>query len=349
VVGFAPFSILSQAGLSSNSVNPGDLNGGRFTVGYWFDPTQTFGVEASFFFFGDKNTNFGGVTGSSVNQFLINTGFTQNFFVLGAGGTQTLVNSFPLVFARQTSSSVLGTNTSSLWSAEINARSNDLFFGPMRFGWLAGFRYLNFSENLDLASDVRLFLPPGAPVTAAEALHTFSRDLSFDTLDSIRARNQFFGGQIGADIGATYSGFFLDVRGKIALGAMDQSVNVLSGTRITNNDPGTQPPSSTTAGGLLSSALDNGNHSRTRISFVPEVNVKLGYNFTNWLRAYVGYDWLYVSNVARPAEQSSTSSLNTSVNVAGSTNAVNVSTPQFHFRDTNIWAQGISFGVELNY
>ncbi len=130
---------------------------------------------------------------------------------------------------------------------------------------------------------------------------------------------------------------------------MDQSVNVLGFTRVTNNDPGTQPPSSTAAGGALSSALDNGNHSRTRISFVPEVNVKLGYNFTSWLRAYVGYDWLYVTNVARPAEQSGSASLNTSVQVAGSTNAVNVSTPQFHFRDSNIWAQGINFGVELNY
>jgi hypothetical protein len=60
--------------------------------------------------------------------------------------------------------------------------------------------------------------------------------------------------------------------------------------------------------------------SRNRISSVDEVNVKLGYQITHWLSGYVGYDYLLASSVVR----SSTA-------------------------DSNLTAQGFTFGVEIGY
>jgi len=36
---------------------------------------------------------------------------------------------------------------------------------------------------------------------------------------------------------------------------------------------------------------------------MPELNLKIGYDITPNLRAYVGYDFLFISSVVRPAEQ----------------------------------------------
>ena len=85
------------------------------------------------------------------------------------------------------------------------------------------------------------------------------------------------------------------------------------------------------------------------VSVVPEANLKVGFAFNNWLRTYVGYDYLYLQHVIRPSTITGTSSVNTQVTVNGSTQTINVTQPAIHFRDQDTWVQGINVGVELRY
>ena len=85
------------------------------------------------------------------------------------------------------------------------------------------------------------------------------------------------------------------------------------------------------------------------MAVVPELNLKLGYQFNSAIRAYVGYDYLYLQHVIRPGTLSTLSQSNTEVTVAGTTNTINVSQPVIRLRDQDVWVQGINLGVEFRY
>jgi hypothetical protein len=56
-------------------------------------------------------------------------------------------------------------------------------------------------------------------------------------------------------------------------------------------------------GGLLVNPGNAGRDVRARFAVLPETTVQLGYWITEHLNAFVGYNFLYVSSVARPGDQ----------------------------------------------
>jgi hypothetical protein len=359
--GFVPALIRSSAVFpNGNSIDAGTHSGGRFTGGFWADSDQTWGLEASFFVLERLGTDFTATSGNNVNQFLVNTGFSQSLFQIvpamaGTPQSQTLLSSFPVFFVRQATSMLTGNSSNQLWGAEINGRCGTIHFGCLTLGGLIGFRYVDFHEDLALDGNLRLFQPPGLPPTQADTIdpttgtRALSSDLSFLTHDSIKTFNHFYGGQIGGVADLCYGNCFLNLRWKIGMGDMHQMAQIDNSTMIINNDPASRAPASgTSAGGLLTSPLDNGQHSRDRIAWVPEVNLKIGYNITSCLRATVGYDFLLVTNVLRPGDQTGTANINTTVTLAN-TNVINVTQPTFRFKDSDLWAQGFNFGLEFRY
>jgi hypothetical protein len=80
------------------------------------------------------------------------------------------------------------------------------------------------------------------------------------------------------------------------------------------------------------------------------VGINVGYQLTEHLRAFVGYSFLYWTHVARPGDQ-----IDRAVNPTQlplSTTAPQLTGPARPapvLRDTDFWAQGISFGVEFRY
>jgi Putative beta barrel porin-7 (BBP7) len=115
----------------------------------------------------------------------------------------------------------------------------------------------------------------------------------------LRTRDRFYGGQMGAQAGVRCGRWELDVLGKIAFGNTHQIVE--------------QGP---------------GHLNRDRLGVVPEANINLGYHVTGCVKVYVGYSFLYWSNVARPGDQL---------------------TRFATVRSTDFWAHGINFGVEARY
>ena len=55
--------------------------------------------------------------------------------------------------------------------------------------------------------------------------------------------------------------------------------------------------------GVFAQPANEGRSSATRFAVVPQLQVKLGYDVTSWLRLTVGYDLLYNSEVIRPGDQ----------------------------------------------
>ena len=178
-------------------------------------------------------------------------------------------------------------------------------------------------------------MPLTSPVAAGQT--TFLND-------HFATRNQFFGGQVGWRSEFDWRHWLLEVTTKVALGSTNERVNIDGLNIIT--PLGSTPTRS--LGGLLAQPTNIGNFSRDRFAVVPEVGLNLGYKFTDHIRAFVGYDFLYWSNVVRPGDQ-----IDRTVNatqIAPRTGPfVGPARPEFNFKGTDYWAHGVNFGLEFRY
>jgi hypothetical protein len=354
VTTFLPFSAQTVATLANgNTIDLGEQPGGRITAGFWFNPEQDFGIEASAFFIDKRTSDFNATSINRPDQFVINTGVAVNDILLNpatfnAPATQTILQTNPVVVIRQTTSTVFESGSTSMWGGQVNARSTCLQFGCMTVGGLAGFRYLDVSEELSVSNSIEL----RQPTTSNPALITpfdsaIPALITYQTHDVLQTHNHFYGGQLGVETEILCGRFFFDARNLLGVGVMHEVVNVASAT-VSTGVPSI-PDGTVQAGGSLTGPLDNGKHSRDRICWVDEVNLKLGYDFCHWLRGYVGYDLIYIYRVARPSDQAGISTLATTVQVGNNFTNINVNQPTFHFRDTSFTAQGLNFGLELRY
>jgi hypothetical protein len=205
------------------------------------------------------------------------------------------------------------TRSSFLQSADVNLLANLCCACCYRVDVLAGFRYLELDEKLQ--------------VTQGFISTDGSEDDVWD--DEWHTRNQFYGGQLGARARFCRDSFFADVGAGVALGVTHEQVDINGGLTQTTFSPGVDAfgnpivnvQVSRTNGGLLSQPASV---SRDRFAVVPEVNVDAGYEFNRYCRASVGYNFLYWSSVARPGDQ-----------VGGVPKA------------TSFWAQGLTFSLGL--
>jgi hypothetical protein len=349
VTGFVPISINSQGQFgSSGSSDPGLMNGARITIGAWTDPTHAFGIEGSGFILERGIDNQVVTTANQSNQFILNTGFQRTVFLVQPPAAPSPLRTFGVFVNRETAGSIGLTTSTSLYGGEVNLRGVGLKIGNVDIGTLAGVRYLHLKDELSAFNSVRFFQPAGLPPTQADATASLSRDLTFTTVDRVRIWNNFVGPQVGFDVDAKFGAFFINARLKGAVGPVFQLGRVSSSTSVVNNDVGRPSPAAlASAGGLLSGPGDAGEHTRTRYGFVPEVNLKVGYQVLNGMRIYAGYDGIYMGHVARAGLSTTTNSLTTTVTSPGGTNTAGASQPAFRLADHDAWAQGLSMGFEL--
>lgn len=304
--------------------------GGRFTVGRWFDSDGTVGMEANYFFIGANSgtTSFvsSGAPGSPVlavpyfntatgkQDAFVYTGNTPGF--VGRGGAALTVGN-------------------QLQGGEINFLGRIARNQSFSLDGLVGFRYINFTEDLDFASN------NVTPLNAG----------SYSSLDTFHANNNYYGGQIGLRGEYRYGNFFVDFTGKTALGCMNEVVNV--GGSSNSVIPGGGPAFNYTnaPGGFFAQPTNIGQHARDAFCVVPEAELKFGYNITRNLQAFVAYDFLYLSDVARPgATLDHNANPSQNATISGFPNTLTgPAAPNFSFGRSDFWAQGITFGFMFRF
>ncbi len=334
---FAPITIQPTATLvSGNSLSQNWQPGGRFAAGVWLDPEQSIGIDGGGFFLDTHRTGFASSSGNA-NQATIPLTGINHFFV---PGTRIPTETFPAFLVRQVDESLSGTASAGLWGTELNARCASASLGAV--SGFAGFRYINFHEDLGVQDSFQMLLPPGTTNNGASGNSFGSNlgNLQYNTIDSIRTHNEFYGGQVGFDLDMFVYRFIIDLRASAAIGVMRQAADVLGSATFNGT---------TTPGGLLSGPLDNATHSRNELSWVPQINLKLGYMVTPYIRAYVGYDFLYLFNVLQPGEQTGVSTAGATVTVNNVPTNITVSQPTFRFKDSDVWVQGVNCGVEIRF
>lgn len=310
------------------------LHGGaRFGGGWWFSDSQCRGVDARFFFLGTNGTTFATNTG----QFpVLVRPFVNVNPAVGAPLPVDLISAPGLA-----SGGVAVNLQNSLWGAEVNYRRNLLGCDCSRLDAIVGYRYLNFKESLTITEVGLLTNPtPPAPLLTGTAAAAF---------DEFRAENNFHGGQIGLAGEIRRGRWSIDGRASVAFGTVFQSADITGGQLQLL--PGAAAPTAFSGGLLALPGANIGNHSQAKFAVLPEAGVNFGYHITpNW-RVFVGYNFLYVSNVLRPAGM-----INPNVDAARIPNfAPGVAPlpgpgqPVPVFRTTDFFAQGISFGMQFRW
>lgn len=318
----------TQVLYGGNSINGNSpFSGGMFTLGYWLGCDQKTAAEFTFFFLGPRSGNF-------------TTNTAQNPVI----GRPFLEANNGQEFAQLTSSPGVTSGT-----LNINAPTFLYGFAPSlrcllccgcnyRVTALAGFRNVNLDDNLTITEIVQGLPTAPQPFT----------NQSITVTDSFSTRNHFYGGNIGADIRYYWGRMSVDVRGQVALGDTVQLLDISGSQRFVS--PTGQVQNFT--GGLLALPSNIGHFHNNAFSVIPQIGVNIGYQILPQLRGYVGYNFLYWSNVIRPG-----SSIDRSLDVTQIPNfplnpepaPVPGQHPAPIFHEVGFWAQGVSFGFEYLY
>jgi hypothetical protein len=307
-----------------------DQSGGRFTIGYWFDGCATFGIEGVFMFLAERSDNFS--ASSNGNPLLARPFFNV---VTGAEDAELIANLPNLPRVLPLTGRVDVHAKSKLDGAELNFIYNLCRSECSRLDLIAGFRWLELQDNLRI--DEHLLVPDTSPMFAGS---------TFDLFDQFQTRNNFYGGQIGLKKDWRWKRWDFELKAKVALGDMSEHVDINGATTITQ--PGMAP--ATFPGGLLAQPTNIGSYNRNTFAVVPEGGLTIGYQVTERLKIFVGYDFLYVSNAVRPGN-----AIDRGVNptqlpsVGGAGQLVGPARPAFVFKDSDYWAQGVSLGLEFKY
>src|SRR5262249_29826934 len=121
--------------------------------------------------------------------------------------------------------------------------------------------------------------------------------------DQFGTRNQFYGGQVGGRLSWQSDRFSIDAAGKIALGATHQVVNIQGGSSQFALPGGFAPTPGVFLGGIYAQPTNIGRRTVNDFTVLPSLELKLGYQITQGIRAFIGYDFLYWNQVVRPGNQ----------------------------------------------
>ncbi len=326
----APTTQVLFGGNSINGNSP--FSGGRFTLGYWLGCEQKKALEITGFFLGTRSAGFS--TNSSQNPVI-----GRPFEEANNGEETAQLTSLPGVS--------VGTLTikapTSLWGLAGNLRCLVCCGCNYRFTLLAGFRNINLDESLTITENV-LGLPT-APAPFTNQMITVT--------DRFATQNHFYGGNLGADARWYWGRWSIDVRGQVALGDTVQILDINGSQHFV---PGVTMANGAVVqnftGGLLALPSNIGHFHHNAFSVVPEIGVNLGYQILPNLRGFIGYNFLYWSNVIRPG-----TSIDRVLDVTQIPNfplhpepaPVPGRHPAPVFHEVGFWAQGLTFGLEFVY
>jgi hypothetical protein len=304
-------------------------SGGRFGFTRLLGCSGRWALEGNAFFLGTQGEEFRADSGT--------------FPVLARPFTSANQN---IPFSQVLASPGLATGSASVdfenmvWGAELNLRRRLAGHSCSQYEFIAGFRYLHIGEELSIVeSFARTANSPGS-IGVPEAM-------SGTVTDEFRTENHFYGGTVGLARERRRGRFFTSLTGKISLGQVEQQVSINGAQTIhfTNGSTGQF------TGGLLAVPGNIGTYSQRKFAVVPEIGFNVGMQVTPRLRAFVGYNFLYINSILRPGQEiDSTIDVTRIPNfpVAGVA-ALPITRPTPQLKDTDFFVQGVSFGLQWRW
>ncbi|MCC7325457.1 MAG: BBP7 family outer membrane beta-barrel protein [Burkholderiales bacterium] len=314
--------VLLGGGTLDTHPNPGfRVTGAHGLDGGW-------GIEAIGFYVPSRSTS-SGVASSGKDG---STDLMLPFFDVTIG-TENITE---ISYSPEYAGNAQQTLSNDLWGVELNATRTLAPQGPWRVDLVGGLRYLQLTENYTITTS-----SPYIPPEPADIWNTTDR---FDT------HNRFWGLQIGARAAYDSGNWIGSGMVKVALGSMQQKVSIDGG--LVTNDYTNYGATQTFPGGYFALPTNIGDYSRNVFAVVPEVALSIGYRLTPAATIYVGYAFLYASDVARPGEQINRNINPTQTVSYGNDPPVNPAgpaQPTFSFSTTDFWAQSLTIGLAYRF
>jgi hypothetical protein len=299
-------------------------SGGQLRLGYWFDCQQAFGIQAGFFMLENPESRFNAASAGAPI-------LARPFFNSLTGAVDSEIIAFPGVAAGAT----FVRDSASLYGLSAALRFNLCCNDCSRVDALLGYRYLRMTDDLSVAELLTSTDPNNPNVPLGTRI---------GVVDEFNTTNNFNGVDLGFTGEFRHGPWSLEWLAKVALGANHGEVGIDGTTTV--RVPGVALV--TERGGLLALSSNSGNFDVNRFAVVPELGLKLGYQITPHLRATVGYEFLYWSNVVRPGDQIDTR-VNPNLLPPPILPLAGPARPAPQLATTDLWLQGVSFGFEFRY
>jgi hypothetical protein len=332
------FGYLNEPGTVA-VVGPGDLIGwfrqGFRVRGGWWDASRSCALDGSFFFLGRETEKV--IIDSDRFPIITRPVFSPNprpgGGVIGETGEAVAVPGILRGLLTVEASSLL-------WGADANFRCCLKTTDWGQVTGLVGYRYLQLTEALEIRENIVVIGPGGTRLNVPDPPGTVVL-----VRDRFATENRFHGGQVGLTWERRWGPWSLWGRASVAFGITQQELEIYGiQTRIRPNQFPVSYP-----GGLLAAASNLGTFHGERFSVVPEVTVQAGYRLTpNW-QIYLGYNFLYWTNVLRPGEQ-----IDRVVDLTQVPNAPAVPfsgqfRPRPLFRQSDLLVTGLQLGLEWRW
>ncbi len=270
----------SRTLIGNRNADFGWASGLTLTGGFWVNDQHTFGVGLSGFLTGQQSSSAEVV----------------------AGPNQTLTRSFVNALTNEPGQFYIATpgflagayrvdSTARLDGADAYVVRNLAHEQRFTIDLLAGFRYLDLEETLRMTQST-------TPVGDGFILlggNSYPAGTPLTITDRFLTRNQFYGGELGLSGEWRYGPACFMLTPKVGFGTVHETVQVSGESQV---------PGVTIPGGFF--ALPGGNAGRNgenRFNLLTEVRAEIGVYLTSHARLAVGYDFLYLNDVARPANQ----------------------------------------------
>jgi hypothetical protein len=295
----------------------GARSGLRLSIGTWLDTSRTLGLEASAFGI-DRFAR--SVEGGSAGTPIVGS---SPFIDVATGLPGVLPVAYPGLTAGTASASIA---SRTIWGGDALGRAL-IATGPgWRIDGLAGFRYFEEGEGLDIRSSIAV--PPATGFVLI-------------THDGIRTENRFYGSVVGFDAEADYCGWTLTLRPSVAVGVMDNVVS-RTGESIVNGFGGPL----VAPGGNYNLLTNLGTVRARDWTVIPQCDVRVSKHVLDCLLVSVGYSAMYLPLVSRAGEQ-----IDPVLNAIafGTGPVTGAPRPAPILVRDSAWLHGLTIGLELRY
>jgi Putative beta barrel porin-7 (BBP7) len=287
---------------------------GRIDFGFFTNPTQCFGIGDRIFGLSKDATNFS-VASNNVPVLAV------PFFDRAAGANDAALIAFP------------GLRTGSInASATSSLLGNDVYFRYLmcrdcnhRLDFITGWNYTRVADEVQLRTRS----------TVTEIGGTIPVGTVSTTLDAFTSHNDFNGGILGLLWQRNCGVWSTQLLTRTSLGNMHETMIINGSSRVAV--PGQTP--TTTTGGILTAASNIGRESRNEFTAISELGYNLSYRFAPNTQITVGYTLLYFSDILQAGR-----GIDTFVGTSGGTTR-----PQFVFRHSDMWVQGLNLGLTKEF